>query len=142
MEALFEFIKSYGTQLSAIGVAFAFMFGAYKFQAERRTALFWREFEVYHRLVKELVEPLPETGMLYIDRQAAVIFEMRNFKRYYPYTLRMLEGLQTKWSALPDRHSRLLNEVEFTIDHIKKLHTKRRFLCVFGWPCCRFRQAS
>lgn len=120
MEALFEFIKLYGTQLSAIGAAFAFIFGVYKFQAERKTTLFWKEFEVYHKLVKELVEPPSENGALYVDRQAAVIFELRNFKRYYPYTFRMLEGLQTKWAAVPNQFPRLLNELELTIAHIKK----------------------
>lgn len=119
MEALFELIKMYGTQLSAIGAAIAFAFGLYKFQVERQTALFWKEFEVYHKLVKELVEPPSENGALYVDRQAAIIYEMRNFKRYYPYTLRMLEGLYQKGSSVPNQFPRLLDELRLTIDHIK-----------------------
>lgn len=93
MDTLFEIVRTYSTQLSAIGAAIAFAFGLYKFRVECQRALFWKEFEVYHKLVKELVEPPSENAALYIDRQAAIIYEMRNFKRYYPYTLRMLEGL-------------------------------------------------
>ena len=119
MDALFELIRIYGTQLGVIGAAIAFAFGLYKFQVERQTALFWKEFEVYHKLVKELVEPPSETGALYVDRQAAIIYEMRNFKRYYPYTLRMLEGLYQKWSSVPNQFPRLLDELRLTIEHIK-----------------------
>lgn len=119
MDVLFELIKLYGTQLSAIGAAIAFVFGLYKFQVERQTALFWKEFEVYHKLVKELVEPPSENGAMYVDRQAAIIYEMRNFKRYYPYTLRMLEGLYQKWSSVPNQFPRLINELRLTIEHIK-----------------------
>lgn len=119
MEALLELVKIYGTQLSAIGAAISFAFGLYKFQVERRAAHFWKEFEVYHKLVKELVEPPSENGALYVDRQAAIIYEMRNFRRYYPYTLRMLEGLYQKWSSVPNQFPRLLDELRLTIEHIK-----------------------
>lgn len=107
-------------QLSAIGAAVSFAFGVYKFQTERKTTLFWKEFDVYHKLVKELVEPPSENGALYVDRQAAVLFELRNFRRYYPYSLRMLKGLQEKWSAAPNQFPRLLNELELSIAHIQK----------------------
>ena len=120
MEAILEFLKLYGSQLSAVGAALAFIFGVYKFQAERKTTLFWKEFEVYHKLVKELVEPPAKDGAMYVDRQAAIMFEMRNFKRYYPYSLRMLEGLREKWAAVPNRFPRLLNELELTIEFIEK----------------------
>jgi len=96
MNELLDFLKTYGAQLSAIGALFIFGFGVYKFQAERRTTLFWKEFEVYHKLVKELVEPPSENAVLYVDRQTAIIYEMRNFKRYYPFTLQILEGLRDK----------------------------------------------
>lgn len=120
MVALLEFIKIYGSQISAFGAMLAFIFGVYKFQTDRRTTLFWKEFEVYHSLVKELVEPPSKEGALYVDRQAAIIFEMRNFKRYYPYTFRMLNGLHEKWAAVPDQFPRLLNELDLTIQYIGK----------------------
>lgn len=119
MDALFEILKNYGTQLSAVGASLTFIFGVYKFLAERKTTLFWKEFEVYHKLVKELVEPPTDKGAMYVDRQAAIIFEMLNFKRYYPYSLRLLKGLHEKWNV-PNQFPRLISELELSIKHIEK----------------------
>lgn len=101
MTELLQFLKEYGSQLSAIGAASTVMIGGYKYIVERKEAHFWKEFEVYHKLVKELVEPSQSGGAMYIDRQAAIIFELRNFKRYYPYSLRMLNALKSTWSKAP-----------------------------------------
>jgi hypothetical protein len=126
---LFEFIKTYGTQLSAIGAAIVFGFGVYKFQVERQTELFWKEFEVYHKLVKELVEPPEQGAPIYVDRQAAIIYEMRNFERYYPFTLRMLEGLNQEWASASNLHPRLLKEIRLTIEHLKSSNQKSTRIC-------------
>lgn len=120
MEILLGILKRYGSQLGTIGAAIAFIFGGYKFQAERSAAFFWKEFEVYHKLVKELVEPPSEKGSMYVDRQAAVMFELRNFKRYYPYSLRMLKGLMEKWASVPDQFPRLIDELDLTIEFLEK----------------------
>lgn len=119
MEALFEFLKTYGTQLSVVGAAVAFIFAVYKFQAERKAAHFWKEYEAYHKLVKELVEPPTENGAMYVDRQTAAMYELRFHIRYFPHSLRMLNGLQSKWSKVPDQYPRLLEEIELTIKFIE-----------------------
>lgn len=120
MEIFLGVLKTYGSQLGVIGAAIAFIFGVYKFQAERSTSFFWKEFEVYHKLVKELVEPPSEQGAMYVDRQAAIMFELRNFKRYYPYSLRMLNGLREKWAAVPNQFPRLVDELDLTIKFLEK----------------------
>jgi len=120
MQSVLEFLRQYGSQFSALGAAMAFMFGAYTFQAERRAPFLWKECEVYHKLEKELVEPPSGGGAMYVDRQAAIIFEMRNFKRYYPYTLRMLKGLREEWVAVANQFPRLLDERTMTIDLIER----------------------
>jgi hypothetical protein len=38
VEALLTILKDYGGQLSALGAAAVFIFGVYKFQAERKAA--------------------------------------------------------------------------------------------------------
>jgi len=70
--------------------------------------------------VKELVEPPADGGNLYVDRQAAIMYEMRNFKRYYPFTLRTLKGLREKWAAVPNQFPRLIDELNLTIEFIEK----------------------
>lgn len=76
-----------------------------------------RQFEVYHRLIKELVQPSEKD--LYIDRQCAVVFELRHFKRYRQLTIRILEGLREDWKASPLFHPRLKNEINLTLDYFK-----------------------
>ena len=66
MDTFLEILKMYGIQLSAIGAAISFIFGVYKFQSERRAAHYWKEFEVYHELVKNLVGPEKEGDKLYL----------------------------------------------------------------------------
>jgi hypothetical protein len=119
MDVLLTIFRDYGGQLSALGAAAVFIFGVYKFQAERKATHYWKEFEVYHKLVKELVEP-PAAGGLFVDRQAAIMYELRNFKRYYPYSLRMLQGLKQHWSTVPNQFPRLLDELDITIAFLEK----------------------
>jgi len=76
-----------------------------------------KEFDNYHRLVKELVQP--GNDGLYIDRQTAILFEFRNFKRYYPHSYRMLVGLKEKWENVPNQYPRLLDELNRTIEFLK-----------------------
>lgn len=120
MELLLEFFKEYGTQISAIGASIAFIFSVYKFQAERKASHFWKEFETYHKLIKELVQPPSETEGLYIDRQTTIIYELRFYKRYFPHSLRMLLSLREKWVGVPNQYPRLIEELDLTIEHIKK----------------------
>ena len=120
MKSILSFLQSYGTQISALGAASAFIFGVYKYYLERKTALFWKEFEVYHKLVKELVSPDSEVGSMYIDRQAAIIYELRNFKRYYPYSLRMLLGLKEKWGKAEAQYPRLIEEIDLAVEFLQK----------------------
>jgi hypothetical protein len=118
MDALLELFKIYGTQLSVFGAAVAFIFGAYKFQAERKASHFWKEFEAYHKLVKELVEPPTEKGAMYVDRQTAAMYELRFYKRYFQHSLRMLKGLREKWASVPNQFPRLIEELDLTIEYI------------------------
>jgi len=78
-----------------------------------------KEFENYHRLIKELVQP-DQTDRMYVDRQTSIIFELRHFKRYYPISYRTLVGLKEKWRQVPDQFPRVLEELDMTIDFLKK----------------------
>lgn len=95
-----------------------FVFAIYKYQIERKTTLFWKEFEVFHKLIKELVEPSCEHNLKYLNRQIAIIFELRNYKRYYPVSLRILKGLKESWSK--PEFKRLIDEIDISIKHIEQ----------------------
>lgn len=113
------------SNLAAIGivgssVAFSWSVVAFvlSWRAEQRS----REFEHYHRLIKELVSP-DETGSTWIDRQVAVVFELRHFRRYFEVTARVLSGLEASWStATPsDAMQRLIREINLTQEYMRRM---------------------
>lgn len=64
--------------------------------------------------------PDPESGVAWVDRQAAVAFELRHFPRYYEFIDRTLRGLKQKWTAHPEfKWPRLIDEIDLTLDYIK-----------------------
>ena len=96
-----------------------------QFIDQRRRESNERQFEAYHKLIKELVSPDSDSGVMWIQRQAAVIFELRHFPRYYEFTERLLQGLKEKWEADPDFHwPLLLKEIELTLTHIRNLGSR------------------
>ena len=76
-----------------------------------------RQFEAYHRLIKELVQP-SEDGKTYVDRQCAAVFEVVRFKQYEPVTIRILTGLRDDWKAQGVLHPRLARELELALSSL------------------------
>jgi hypothetical protein len=113
-------LTSNAAALSIIGAAVAFVWSAVQFILVRRKEQQAHEFETFHRLIKELVSPDPPTQVVWIDRQMAAVFELRNFPRYYEVTVRILAGLRDKWSADPAfEWPRLIAEIDMTLLHIR-----------------------
>jgi hypothetical protein len=56
-----------------------------------------------------------------LDRQIAVVFELRNFKEYFPVTLRILKGLRNDWQDYgpESKRNRLLQEIDESIKFIE-----------------------
>ena len=75
-------------------------------------------FKIYHELIRNLVEPDASGQRMSIDRQIAVVYELRNFKEYFEVTLRMLEGLRETWND--PRFERLRNEIDHAIQYISE----------------------
>ncbi len=73
-----------------------------------------RQFEAYHRLIKELVQP-SEDGKTYVDRQCAAVFELVRFKQYRSLTIRILSGLRDDWKNQGSLHSRLAKELDIAL---------------------------
>jgi len=106
--------------LSVVGTAIAFTWSVVQFVLVRKRDEQHREFEIYHRLIKELVAPDSESGATWIDRQATVVFELRRFNRYHELTLRTLLGLREKW--IKDAEfifPRLVEELDLTVEYIR-----------------------
>jgi len=103
---------------SIFGIA-TFFWTAYQYFDTRRRDQDLKEFEIYHKLIRELVQPDCEEG-LYEDRQTAIIYELKNFKRYYPFSYRTLLGLKEKWFNGGVKSPRIFEEIELTLNFLKK----------------------
>ncbi len=116
-----EFLKSIpsAVNIGGVGAAIAFAFSVYQFVAIRRRESRQREFENYHELIERLVAP-DTKGNLPLDRQVAIVFELRHFPRYYECSYRILTGLKDNWKNHPNTQPRLMNEIDLTLALIKK----------------------
>lgn len=88
-----------------------------KYMADNSKEKRWREFDTYHKMIKDLVQPEKPEDTMYIDRQCALIYEFRFFPRYYPQTYRMLKFFQNyngSWE-----HERIRAELAASIDAIE-----------------------
>ena len=79
-----------------------------------------QRFKNYHQLIKELVEPTEGKDSLYLDRQLAVAFELGFYSEYREPTLRILKGLKSSWSQKPGAHSRLVEQMDATIQKLER----------------------
>ncbi len=120
MSQLLAWLSSNAAGLGILGAAVAFCWSTGQQVAQRRRESQEREFQTFHRLVKELVSPDSEGGLTWLDRQSAVVFELRHFRRYYEFTERMLAGLQKVWAADPHFQPRLREEIELTLNYIRR----------------------
>lgn len=121
MSQLLMWFSSNAAALGILGAAVAFMWSTYWQVTQRKAEARERDFQAFHRLIKELVAPDPESGVTWIDRQAAVVFELRHFPRYYELTERTLRGLKDKWTADPEfKFPRLIEEVDLTLHYIQE----------------------
>ena len=115
-----SFIASNASALGVVGAAIAFIWPVVQFVMVRKREQQQKEFEAFHRLVKELVSPDPESKVAWIDRQAAVAFELRRFTFYHEYTYRMLLSLRVRWANDPEfAYPRLIEEIDLTVNHIR-----------------------
>lgn len=116
MDAFLAFASQNLPVLTALAGVLAAALAALRYFMERSRDARWKEFETYHKMVKDLVEPEVKDGEMRIDRQCALIYEFRFFRRYFPQTLRMFEALkghQGSW-----KHERVQAELGAGIDAI------------------------
>jgi hypothetical protein len=114
---LLRWISS-GVTVGAVGTGIAFVVSIFQFLSVRKRESREREFDKYHSLIERLVSP-DKSGGVFLDRQIAVVFELRNFPRYYDCTQRILKGLKLDWQT-QKAPSRLIDEIDLTLNHIKR----------------------
>jgi hypothetical protein len=104
-----------------IGISLAFftvLLPLHQFITSKNLGQRDKRFQSYNKLIDDLLS----TEKPGLERQIAIIFELRNFKEYYPVTLRILEGLQQslKDTEVAKKFPRVITEIELTKRFIKR----------------------
>jgi hypothetical protein len=116
--------------------------GLYHYISIKRSEERARRFASFHELVDAL-NGNDKGDAPFIDRQIAVVYEMRNFPEYYPVTLRILERSLLSWSEQKNRDglhaaitrskspiNTLSDEARLTIKYIKRRQLETSYLCI------------
>ena len=96
------------------GYFLAVLWPIYKYFDTRKRDQDLKEFEVYHKLIKDLVQG-DERGNIFQDRQAAIVYELRKFPRYYDFSYRTVINLKEYWNRPPKENIRLIEEIDLAI---------------------------
>lgn len=89
MDKIITFINYINDNASAIALIFVIIGGIFAW-IKFREYVKDKRFVTYHKLIDELVdEKSHPSGKLMLDRQIAIIYELRNFPKYYKVTHRM-----------------------------------------------------
>lgn len=83
-----------------------------------------QRFKTYHELIDHFSGA---NGRPQLDRQIAVVYELRRFKEYHPVTKRILTDWKSSLDANDNNHKRLIKEMEETLAFIKMNWVERLF---------------
>ncbi|MBL7824156.1 MAG: hypothetical protein JNK69_12180 [Saprospiraceae bacterium] len=104
----------------------------YQFVIQKKLDEKDKRFRNFHKLIQDLVEA-PTSGNIILDRQIAIVYELRNYPQYYELIDRLLTDLMQYWADTnksdPYLH-RIQNEILLTLGYIdyKKMWRLKR-LC-------------
>lgn len=108
-DSMVQLWTNYAGIISAVIAVILFGYPIWRWFAIKRQEAYARQFDVYHKIVQELVDAPPGVTMR-VHRQIAIIYELRHFRKYYPASYRIAKSLHQSWSAL-NAHPDLLSEL-------------------------------
>lgn len=119
---VWQWLNDNSGALGIVLVIIPLAWATYSYLSIKKQDLKERRFLAYHKLIQQLVEGEKPDQPMRLDRQIAVIFELRNFKEYFPVTLRILRGLKESWADYgpKDKRNRLHEELDEAISHIER----------------------
>lgn len=94
-----------------------------------------RQFANYHKLLEDLNEkkdgPDGRTSGQYLDRQMAIIYELRSLRKYHAISLRILERNLLTWTQISNGgYGSVISEAQRTIAFIKRNQHRMFRRCV------------
>ncbi|MBA6262190.1 MAG: hypothetical protein V7780_06895 [Colwellia sp.] len=122
VEIFWNLLGKHSNQIAIIIALIPITWGIIQYLFGKRLELKQQRFVIYHDLIKLLVQREDPKQPIMMDRQIAIIFELRNFKDYYPVTLRILTGLKKSWENYKPEEkisrARLHEELDLSIEFI------------------------
>lgn len=137
---LSEFSQQY-SGIIGVGVTVIIgLVGLYHYLSIKRAEERGRRYDRYHKLLEDL-NVSPRGDAPFIDRQIAVVYEMRNFPEYFPVSLRILKRSLGRWKDLSRRSeldaqifsqavNTLHEEALLTIKYIKRRQIEQYYFHV------------
>ncbi|WP_010483162.1 hypothetical protein [Pseudomonas sp. S9] len=125
-EIMWAWLNANSGVLALLLVLLPLCWSVYTHLSIKKQDLKERRFDAYHKLIQQLVERERNDMPLRIDRQIAVVFELRNFKEYFPVSLRILKGLKEDWKDYgpESKRTRLHDELDLTIQLMEAKRSK------------------
>jgi len=118
MDTIIDFLNS---NVGAITILISFVVALYKFVQYINIKIHEsreKRFQHYHNdLIKKLVEPDSPGKDMKMDRQIAIIYELRNFPEYFSVSIRILQGWIIADDKIPER---MRNEAKLAVSYMKK----------------------
>lgn len=114
------------TAIALLVVLIPLTYQAWQYLDQRKRELKDKRFETYHNLIRSLVGPTDEKAiMMYLDRQIAIVFELRNFLEYAEVSERILKGLKDAWFENAN-NARLLTEIDLTLKYLSNKNKSKK----------------
>jgi hypothetical protein len=114
MKNFFKLLNDYSGVLTAISVIIGGLWALIQFREHIKD----KRFQTYHKLIDELVnEQLQADRKIKLDRQIAIVYELRNFPKYFDVSERILKGLRVEWEQT---NSRIIKEIDLSLAYMKR----------------------
>ena len=123
MTTTWHWVNNNAGALGLIFVVIPIAWSAWRYLWIKRQELLADRFKTYHGLIKELVEPESSDKQMMLDRQIAIVFELRRFHEYFEPSLSILKGNRELWGQNPDmatKVKRLMDEMDESISYIER----------------------
>ena len=109
---LLDVLNKYSNVITILSVFAAGLWAVLKF----REYLKDKRFKTYHQLIDELVnEQRYPDRVIKLDRQIAIVYELRNYPGYFSVSRRILVGLRKDWG---ETDNRIIEEIDLTLEFI------------------------
>lgn len=115
---IFNFLETNKIILTFIVIVITGFWQYWKFTKE------WN-FRNYHKLIKELNQSDTDGESIKLYRQVAVVYELRNYPRYFSVSKRILQGWLDSKDDKEGEFKNLYNEMKLSIEFMNKNYFQR-----------------